>query len=663
MYYFCINFLCMKKVIGLLVLFCGLNSYSQLFVGSNSYMYVGNQFVYVKQDVNLQEDVVAPIDNGRILLRREGQFLQGTTGSSTNSGNGSLSVYQEGTSNNYAYNYWGSPVGNPVAGPTYGNFGIGLLHQPTSVRDSNPAIILPSSNLNGISSPLSIASHWIYRFTPVANAALNYSNWVAVGNTYTVKPGEGFTMKGTRATNPDTTNPGEATPNKSGDNQRYDFRGKPNDGNIIIDVRSGNLTLVGNPYSSAINLNLFLLENSGYTVDYVTGAITPGLPDPFAPNSGTITGEAFYWEHTKTNATTHAILGYVGGYGTYVPNNPNAFGPGTYNNATWNTLNLDGTVNTVGGGAGTERYKRMFSPIGQGFFVKGIGAGTALNQAFMRNRYRVFVKEGVANNSQFERTMQSSSAENGYWDEIPNVAGVDYTQFSKAQVPQIKIHTNINNLNTKEVTIAFNPNTTDGYDLAMEAVSNESLNSDVYLSIVGKTEPFVISTLPFDINKRIPFSLKAGSGAASTYKVSVGNIINFDDLEHVYLYDGLTGVYHDIMDGSFEISLPQGVYENRFEITFRNGALGVDNPTKNNITIYQNNSLQNLVVANPDLLEVKEISLFDITGKRILEKKRLNTEAEYKLPTSGIAEAVYIVNVKTNKGNFSQKVLISKSTK
>mgnify|MGYP003458976886 CR=1 FL=1 len=48
---------------------------------------------------------------------------------------------------------------------------------------------------------------------------------------------------------------------------------------------------------------------------------------------------------------------------------------------------------------------------------------------------------------------------------------------------------------------------------------------------------------------------------------------------------------------------------------------------------------------------------------RNLEKKKLNTETEYKLPTSGIAEAVYIVNVKTNKGNFSQKVLISKSTK
>ena len=41
--------------------------------------------------------------------------------------------------------------------------------------------------------------------------------------------------------------------------QRYDFRGKPNDGNIGIDVADGKLTLTGNPYSSAINLNMFFV--------------------------------------------------------------------------------------------------------------------------------------------------------------------------------------------------------------------------------------------------------------------------------------------------------------------------------------------------------------------------------------------------------------------
>jgi hypothetical protein len=647
---FLLKFLCMKKVIVLVSLIFGLNGYSQLFVGSNSYMYVGDQFVYVEQDVQLQEDVVVPI-NGRIFLRREGQFLQGTTGLTANSGNGSLSVYQEGTSNNFGYNYWSSPVGNPVSGATYKNFGIGLLHQPTSVTASNPAIILAPSNHDGISSPLSVASRWIHKFTPIANGATVYADWIAVGNSYSVKPGEGFTMKGTRATPADTFNPGETAPNKAGDNQRYDFRGIPNDGNIAIDVADDKLTLTGNPYSSAINLNMFLLENSGYTIAN-DGSIT-------GPNLATrvINGEALFWEHIKT-ANTHMILGYIGGYGTYVANNTNANSPGTYNNATWNTFNLDGTLNTVGGGAGTERYKRMFSPIGQGFFVKGLG--TTGNPALMKNKYRVFVKESYGNNSQFERSMANSSDE-GNWDDIPNVAGVDYTQFSKAQVPQVKIHTIINNLNTKEVTIAFNPFTTDGYDVAMEATSNENLASDAYLSIVGETKPYVISTLPFGIEKRIPYTLKASSTA--TYKVFVGNIINFDDLENVYLYDGLTGVYHDIKEGFFEISLPEGLYENRFEVTFSADALGVNNPHRNNLLIFQNNTAQNLVVSNPNLLEVKEIGLFDIAGKKIFEKKRLNVEEEYKLPTSGVSEAVYIVNVKTNKGNFSQKVVISQNAK
>ena len=93
------------------------------------------------------------------------------------------------------------------------------------------------------------------------------------------------------------------------------------------------------------------------------------------------------------------------------------------------------------------------------------------------------------NKTQFERNSLSDN-QVGNWGEIPNVAGVDYTQFSKGLLPQIKVHTIINNAYTKEVTVAFNPNSTDSYDLAMEATSNEDLSSDVYLSINGYAKPF-----------------------------------------------------------------------------------------------------------------------------------------------------------------------------
>lgn len=656
MSYFCVNFVCMKKVILLILVISGYNCYAQLFVGSNSYMYVGNQFVYVNGGVNLQEDMTLPIDNGRLFLRREGQLLQGTTSISTNSGSGKLSVYQEGTSNNFGYNYWCSPIGNTIAGVGNESFGISLLNQPVSVTESNQAMILPLNVSNGIANPLSIASYWIYKFTPIINGALVYADWIPVGSANSINAGEGFTMKGTMGSdgyNPggvelSANNPYNASPFVPSA-QRYDFRGKPNDGNIGIDVADGKLTLTGNPYSSAINLNIFLLENSGYSI-----ATDGSISGPNIANA-VINGEAFFWEHIKP-ATTHVLLGYVGGYGTYVANNVNAFSPGTYNNATWNTYNIDGSLNTIGGGAGTERYKRMFTPIGQGFFVEGFG--TTGNQALMKNKYRVFVKEGVSNNSQFERNSLSDNHV-GNWGEIPNVAGVDYTQFSKGLLPQIKVHTIINNSYTKEVTVAFNPNSTDSYDLAMEATSNEDLSSDVYLSINGHAKPFVINTLPFEINKRIPFSIKSGS-AMTTFKITIGDIINFNELENVYIYDSLTDVYHDVKNNFFEISLPQGIYENRFEITFLSQSLSNTNSNiRNSVTVYQNNLSQNLTILNPYLLELKEINLFDLTGKRILERNKPNIEAEYRLSTSGLSQAVYIVKIKTDKGEYSQKIIVS----
>ena len=89
----------------------------------------------------------------------------------------------------------------------------------------------------------------------------------------------------------------------------------------------------------------------------------------------------------------------------------------------------------------------MFAPVGQGFMVEGKVNGTAL----MKNLYRAFVKEGVATNSQFEKNGNTQNTlNNDNWDEILNVANVDYTQFSKLPTPQIKIHTIFNNLYTKE---------------------------------------------------------------------------------------------------------------------------------------------------------------------------------------------------------------------
>lgn len=287
--------------------------------------------------------------NSTFYLRKDAQLLQGTTAASTNKGLGSLSVFQEGTTNNFQYNYWCSPVGGTSDSVGNTAFGITQLMDVVDLTNSNAPTILPSNNYNGKSSPFSIAPYWIWKL-PAS------SNWVYVGSGSTLNTGEGFTMKGTSGTNTTTVN---EVQNNPGSKQRYDFRGKPNDGTISIPVIHDELTFTGNPYPSAIDLSAFLTN---------------------ATNS---TGIAYFWEQDKT-VNSHYLGDYKGGYGAYSP--LGGSGNGVYTPATFYSYDGSGNEVTSTGTGGT--YGRRFSPIGQGFLIEGKINGIVE----MKNNYRVFVK-------------------------------------------------------------------------------------------------------------------------------------------------------------------------------------------------------------------------------------------------------------------------------
>lgn len=619
---------------------------AQMYVSPNSYVFVNDQYVYVTQDVNLA-------NNGNFYLRNSSQLLQGTSGSGANTGLGNLSIFQEGTSNNFGYNYWCSPVGVPSALTGNSSFGITRLFRPTTITTSVAPTILPAGQSNGVAtnSSLSIAQKWIYKFVQ----SNQYGQWTYVGNANTIAPGEGFTMKGVSGSDNTVADATEGKANNPSNNQRYDFRGLPNDGTINIPVGNSaepnpNRTLTGNPYPSAINLNLFLLENSGYTVNYSTGAVTSG-------GSAVIDGNAYFWEHSKS-ANSHLLINYVGGYGTYAPNNVNAFSPGTYTAPTWNTYNNDGTLNVTGASSGST-YKRMFAPVGQGFKVQGV---VASGNAQMKNIYRVFTKESVANNSQFERVVNSTaSVQSDKWENIPNVAGVDYTQFSKREVPQFKIHTIMNNQYTRETAVAFNNNATDGFDLVMDAVTSEStLPKDVYFPLDGNKQ-FVINTLAFDEDKKIPLAFKADE--ETTFTITVSELINFDLADNIYVHDKVADTYHDIKNSTFSADLPAGVNKDRFEITFKDANNTLVNPSEiaNTFQVYQNNDNSSLTIFNSLNKDVVSLNLYDVTGKRVISKYNLGTDEQYEISTSGLSDGIYIVKLETKDNlNVDKKVSIYK---
>ena len=634
----------MKKILlsGLMLVFTGVVS-AQLFVKDGSYVFMTNQYMTVTQDVNLN-------NTGNFYLRNTSQLLQKGSGASINTGTGKLSVFQEGTVNNFQYNYWCSPVGNGAAGNP---FGVALLNRPTGLITSTAAEILPTNNYNGTTtggagSTMQIAPYWIWKFVSLSPV---YANWQYIGSTQAINPGEGFTMKGTSGTDALVAD-ADAVTNKTGLSQRYDFRGRPNDGNISVAVSNGNLTFVGNPYSSAINLNMYLVEHTGRSYNTGTGVISAG------GNPNIIDGTAYFWEHSKS-ANTHILTGYVGGYGTYVANGVNVGTPGTWVPATWDTYTASGALATSGASSGST-FKRQFSPIGQGFMIKGIAAGSSV----MKNAYRVFVKEGAANNSTFERTSNTNSPALGgsNWDEIPNVAGIDYSNISRLPVPQIKLLAVLNNAKSVEVAIAFNPNTTDGYDLGYDGVSPEVYSNApnmVYFGHDNNTKKCVITTLPFDMEKRIPITFKCA--AQSDIKIKVSDVINFTDSENVYIFDKTTGIYYDIKSGEFNMNLPAGDNASRFEVTFKNFdvlATDTNDLAANSFEVYQNNKNAMLTIINTLGKDVVNCNVYDVTGKLVITKKNLGKNNTIELPTNALSDGVYIVKLNTADAISVEKKII-----
>ena len=593
---------------------------AQMYIGPDSYVFASNEVVFLKQQLELNATT------SNFYLRKDAQLLQGTTVAGANKGTGSLSVFQEGSTNNFQYNYWCSPVGNASA--LIGNepFGITMLHRPTGVTTSTPATILATNNYNGTASPFAIAPYWIWRF--ITSSA--YAQWAYVGSATGINAGEGFTMKGTSGTDATIAQTIENVQNNAGSKQRYDFRGKPNDGTISVAVSNGNFTLVGNPYPSAVDLDAYLLDSA---------------------NAAVINGTAYFWEQSVVN--THVLNQYQGGYGKYT------VGGGYLPADIW-SYNGDGTYNTDTGANGTA-YQRKFTPIGQGFMVMGTAAGNVT----MRNSFRTYVKEGAT--SQFARTAQPANSvydENAeFFPEIPNVAGVDYTQVRKGYAPQLRINAIVNNTGIIHTALGFGDQYTDGVDYSADArATSDGAPFGFYFILNDVPHEYAMSLTSFDVNKRLPVGFRSNEQA--TFKIQVSDVMyGFDPNQNVYIHDKTTGIYYDIKNNIFEMALPAGDNRTRYEITFKNTDVVLDNPTDvaDAFTVFQNNENGMLTIYNTLNKDITSLMVYDVTGKLVLNKANLGKAVSYEFSTSAFSDGVYVVKTKTRDNlDVSKKVIISR---
>nr|WP_294775004.1 LamG-like jellyroll fold domain-containing protein [uncultured Flavobacterium sp.] len=294
-------------------------------------LFVTANTVTANNDTKIEISHYLKLD-GKIDLVGKSQLVQTHNSDLDNTSAGSIERDQQGQSNTYNYNYWSSPV-STINNTTINNgFTVAdVMKDGTDVN--NLQNIQWSSGLDGAAtSPITLASYWIFKFQNYNN---DYANWSAVGPNGTLLAGQGYTMKGSNA----------ATAN-----QNYTFVGKPNNGTITSPVSANNLNLCGNPFASAIDANQFIDDNVA-----------------------SITGTLYFWEHYSTN-DTHLTSQYQGGYATYTK--------------------VGGTAPVapagISGLGSSSKAAKRFIPVGQGFFVTGTATGGTIT---FNNGQRIFIKE------------------------------------------------------------------------------------------------------------------------------------------------------------------------------------------------------------------------------------------------------------------------------
>ncbi len=603
------------------LLLASANTFAQLYVapngGTDSYIYVDDEILFVEQDINLDENSVGATQ-ASIYLRNQAQLIQGAT-VSANSGTGYISVYQDSNSDSYDYNFWCSPVGNPsLAGSGNVNFGVLRLYDPNTATQSD--ITLTTTNHNGITSPsLTISRRWLYMRT----AGGGYQ---AIHNNYIVGAGFGFTMKGVGVS------PAGGNPFADLINQNYDFRGRPNNGNISVPVLAGETTLSGNPYPSALDLNLVFNDT----------------------DNGEIQQFRFWDEDRSVNS--HYYVDNKGGYGTWTPGVSPYVTGGVYTLPMF--LNYDAAGNPSGGSTGSgQATERLFSPIGQGFNIYANIAGDG--QIIIKNSHRAYITEGLANNSQFRNPISAGGTSiMGNTGNAPNPgnnpSGAELVDPNANYPPTLRMNVFFGESHFRDLVLVLWPESTDGYDRGLDSRHPmDGATADAFWPIGEDQDfdPYVAQTVPYTYGKQVPLNFVIDE--ATTVAINAYEEINLPT--SVYLWDSATNVYQPISkENVANLTLHPGNYDGRYYIVFRDSlsrepltSILITDIT-DSIGFFQNNPIAQLEISNPEGYDIKSAYIFDMAGKLILNQSNLGNSTHLTFPTATFADGVYIVKLTTS---------------
>jgi len=165
-----------------------------------------------------------------------------------------------------------------------------------------------------------------------------------------------------------------------------------------------------------------------------------------------------------------------------------------------------------------------------------------------------------------------------------------------------------------------------------------------------------------DANENVQLYLGNYTESGYVFKININN----PDNKEVYLLDNYLGT-QTLLDGTYlehnfttDQNVPASIATDRFVLQFNNTTLSNDtfDTDLSGIQVYPN-PVENVVNISKGQFngEWEALSIFDITGKRIINLDKLGSDSELNIDMSTLSNGLYILKVDTSNGQFQQKLL------
>lgn len=330
--------------------------------------------------------------------------------------------------------------------------------------------------------------------------------------------------------------------------------------------------------------------------------------------------EQFFTDNT-------AILNKIAYFWTNLNPNPAMQGSNYPNGSAVNNYaiyNGSGGVPATGPASKTSATPTQYLKVGQGFIVQSKVAGTS--------------------NVVFKNSMRSGSTNSVFFNRISSTKVTDET----TDRFWLQLTTPLDVAN--KILVAYKKEATDDFEIDYDAPLMV-VGSDSFYSLLGN-EKLAIQGRKYPMVKDDVIPLGTSFHTDGSYTISLSEREGiFENTQSVYLRDNLTGVVTNLSENDYTFTAKQGVSDSRFEIVYTNGTLTTDSNAKKEAVVYQSGGY--FVVELPSI--VKKVSVYDATGKLVFQKNE--SVKTVQINVQNLSAGVYIINVETQNGTISKKVL------